>query len=518
MAPLRHRARVLVRARQSARPGGRRAQTLEFIRKVKRVNPRTEIIMYIYTPVPLAGELYDAGEGRGLPVPGDARGVDQPRLAGVLAAAQRAHAWLADPLRRQMRDFERVLNAYYPTSHRPELRRTPAPGAARRERLALPPRVLSLPVRAAAAAAPAGLPAAGDVRLLTLRRGALSATPSAGARGRQAVGARRAGAHPVRAGASRWWRGFDGLYGQDAVRLLRVRDRPLRDAPAPAALPLPPFFWPPGYPLLVALWPRPRSHPLPGSLSAWSWARAGAGLHRAAGARACPRRVHDPPLLAGAVAGLQRPIVAIEHRRHGRHDRSGAGDMRRRGRGPVLARPAAARAGCSWPPVSSAARVLARWIYALVALPFARTCSLHGPRTIHRGSRRARSSLRCCCPSSGRRSCSSSERPQRSASFAGNFQVYSWPPLNAVLARVRHARRPTQLRAGRTARTTRWRQPIPRCSGRCWRRWIVLGAVRGPRSAAVLLGGWAALVFAFTPARRGRTSASRWPTCRRWRS
>ena len=34
-------------------------QTLEFIRKVKRVNPHTEIIMYVYTPVPLAGELYE---------------------------------------------------------------------------------------------------------------------------------------------------------------------------------------------------------------------------------------------------------------------------------------------------------------------------------------------------------------------------------------------------------------------------------------------------------------------------
>src|SRR4029079_16994121 len=30
-------------------------QTLEFIRQVKRVNPRTEIILYMYTPVPLAG-------------------------------------------------------------------------------------------------------------------------------------------------------------------------------------------------------------------------------------------------------------------------------------------------------------------------------------------------------------------------------------------------------------------------------------------------------------------------------
>ena len=30
--------------------------------------------------------------------------------------------WLADPLRREVRDFERVLNAYYPTSTDPKLR------------------------------------------------------------------------------------------------------------------------------------------------------------------------------------------------------------------------------------------------------------------------------------------------------------------------------------------------------------------------------------------------------------
>ena len=39
-------------------------QTLEFIRKVKRVNSSTEIIMYVYTPVPLAGELYDQAQAQ----------------------------------------------------------------------------------------------------------------------------------------------------------------------------------------------------------------------------------------------------------------------------------------------------------------------------------------------------------------------------------------------------------------------------------------------------------------------
>ena len=97
--------------------------TMEFIRKVKRVNPHTEIIMYVYTPVPLAGELYDAGQGRGLHVPRDARRVGQPTTGRTSpSAAARTIPWLADPIRRHMRDFERVLNAYYPTITDPNLR------------------------------------------------------------------------------------------------------------------------------------------------------------------------------------------------------------------------------------------------------------------------------------------------------------------------------------------------------------------------------------------------------------
>ena len=36
-------------------PLGDMAQTFEFIRRIKRVNPATEIVLYTYTPVPLDG-------------------------------------------------------------------------------------------------------------------------------------------------------------------------------------------------------------------------------------------------------------------------------------------------------------------------------------------------------------------------------------------------------------------------------------------------------------------------------
>jgi radical SAM superfamily enzyme YgiQ (UPF0313 family) len=96
--------------------------TLEFIRKVKRVNPHTEIIMYVYTPVPLAGELYDEAKAEGFAFP---QTLEEWISEDWQDFAQRRSAqipWLADPIHRHLRDFERVLSAYYPTITNPNLR------------------------------------------------------------------------------------------------------------------------------------------------------------------------------------------------------------------------------------------------------------------------------------------------------------------------------------------------------------------------------------------------------------
>jgi hypothetical protein len=97
-------------------------QTVEFIRKVKRVNPRSEIIMYLYTPVPLAGDLYEQAKAEGFQFP--------QTLDEWISDAWREFSlrrsthmpWLRDPLRDHLHDFEAVLNAYYPTSTDPKLR------------------------------------------------------------------------------------------------------------------------------------------------------------------------------------------------------------------------------------------------------------------------------------------------------------------------------------------------------------------------------------------------------------
>jgi radical SAM superfamily enzyme YgiQ (UPF0313 family) len=91
-------------------------QTMEFIRRVKQVNPQSEIIMYLYTPVPLAGDLYDEATREGFAFP---QTLDEWTSPAWLNFAQRrstAMPWMRQPLQERLRDFERVLNAYYPTT------------------------------------------------------------------------------------------------------------------------------------------------------------------------------------------------------------------------------------------------------------------------------------------------------------------------------------------------------------------------------------------------------------------
>jgi anaerobic magnesium-protoporphyrin IX monomethyl ester cyclase len=97
-------------------------QTLSFIRRVKRVNPRAEIILYTYTPVPLAGELYDQAKAQGFQFPETLEEWISPSWQEFAQRRNTHVPWLKDPLRTQVRNFERVLNAYYPTATNPDLR------------------------------------------------------------------------------------------------------------------------------------------------------------------------------------------------------------------------------------------------------------------------------------------------------------------------------------------------------------------------------------------------------------
>jgi hypothetical protein len=91
-------------------------QTMEFIRQVKQVNPAAEIIMYLYTPVPLAGDLYDNAQADGFAFPETLAEWVNPEWLNFSQRRSTTMPWIKQPLQSQLHDFERVLNAYYPTT------------------------------------------------------------------------------------------------------------------------------------------------------------------------------------------------------------------------------------------------------------------------------------------------------------------------------------------------------------------------------------------------------------------
>ena len=91
------------------------AQTLSFIRRIKQVNEATEVILYVYSPVPMEGTFYDAARKEGFAFPETLEGWISEKWQQFALRRDPTTPWSHGEVRRQVRDFESVLNAYYPT-------------------------------------------------------------------------------------------------------------------------------------------------------------------------------------------------------------------------------------------------------------------------------------------------------------------------------------------------------------------------------------------------------------------
>jgi radical SAM superfamily enzyme YgiQ (UPF0313 family) len=90
--------------------------SLKFIRKLKRVNPATELILYIYTPVPQENsELYEAAKKLGFKFPETLDEWADDEWSQFAMRRDPQTPWFKRDSRRRVRDFEAVINAYYPT-------------------------------------------------------------------------------------------------------------------------------------------------------------------------------------------------------------------------------------------------------------------------------------------------------------------------------------------------------------------------------------------------------------------
>jgi len=96
-------------------PEGDTVRTFEFIRRIKEVNPATEVILYTYTPVPGDSLLLDEATSRGFAFPQTLEEWASDRWRQAMMRRGDSMPWMAGGIRTRVRNFERVLNAFYPT-------------------------------------------------------------------------------------------------------------------------------------------------------------------------------------------------------------------------------------------------------------------------------------------------------------------------------------------------------------------------------------------------------------------
>jgi radical SAM superfamily enzyme YgiQ (UPF0313 family) len=105
-------------------PEGETEKTFEFIRMIKQLHPATEVMIYIYTPLPrrqddknptsarMAGELRDCN-GKPVVFPRSADEWAEPQWVDYWC--HQSAPWLSERLRRRIVDFTTVLGCRYPT-------------------------------------------------------------------------------------------------------------------------------------------------------------------------------------------------------------------------------------------------------------------------------------------------------------------------------------------------------------------------------------------------------------------
>jgi radical SAM superfamily enzyme YgiQ (UPF0313 family) len=105
-------------------PEGETERTFEFIRHVKRIHPKTEIMLYVYAPLPPApgsknpqveravGNLRGS-DGSPLVFPTTADGWAEPQWLSYWCHTD--VPWLTERMRRRIRDFTTVLGCRFPT-------------------------------------------------------------------------------------------------------------------------------------------------------------------------------------------------------------------------------------------------------------------------------------------------------------------------------------------------------------------------------------------------------------------
>ncbi|MEQ9414079.1 MAG: radical SAM protein, partial [Cyclobacteriaceae bacterium] len=91
-------------------------QDINFIKEIKSINPKTEIIIYVYSPVPTEGsEMYEYVKKSGFKFPETLDDWLLPAWQNFDLRKNPLTPWLTSKMVSKILDFETVLNAQYPT-------------------------------------------------------------------------------------------------------------------------------------------------------------------------------------------------------------------------------------------------------------------------------------------------------------------------------------------------------------------------------------------------------------------
>jgi len=89
---------------------------IDFIKKVKKVNPRTEIVLYTYSPVPTEGStLFKQVQAAGFKYPEVLEDWISPAWENFDLRKNPLTPWLTPEMINKIKNFETVLNGVYPT-------------------------------------------------------------------------------------------------------------------------------------------------------------------------------------------------------------------------------------------------------------------------------------------------------------------------------------------------------------------------------------------------------------------
>ncbi len=89
---------------------------IAFIKEIKSINPKTEIIIYVYSPVPTEGsEIYNKVLETGFRFPEKLEDWISPHWENFDLRKNPLTPWLTPEMINKIKDFETVLNGYYPT-------------------------------------------------------------------------------------------------------------------------------------------------------------------------------------------------------------------------------------------------------------------------------------------------------------------------------------------------------------------------------------------------------------------